>query len=256
MHPNLGIHYARSSISLDNLKWNWLHRQSAATNWGVRNGETLGFGIRATEIFWNLRCCTCVSRWRWWRRSFQIDWMYELEGDLVVRSKFGEIDSTNCTHLFGRCSRGETTGSSDENPGWFGSIGDYTTQLYRDYFISHEIRIPSWSNKDFMECHVRTLITAQMNTEHEMYCCYSVRSNPTKKTHRWIQHPCTCKTERQGTLAERLRAGRPWKRSWHTITAGVFPCWKWGDFAAMSGFCRVNSMEIGAISDMKMKCKM
>ena len=69
--------------------------------------------------------------------------MYELEGDLVVRSNFGEIDSTNCTHLFGRCSRGETTGSSDENPGWFGSIGDYTTQLYRDYFISHEIRIPS-----------------------------------------------------------------------------------------------------------------
>ena len=32
--------------------------------------------------------------------------------------------------------------SSDENPGWLGNIRDYTTQLYRDYFISHEIRIP------------------------------------------------------------------------------------------------------------------
>ena len=59
-------------------------------------------------------------------------------------------------------------------------------QLYRDYFIRHEIRIPSWTNQDFMECHVWTLITAQMNTEHDMYCCYSVRSNPTKKTHRWF----------------------------------------------------------------------
>ena len=31
---------------------------------------------------------------------------------------------------------------SDENPGWLGNIRDYTTQLYRDYFRSHEIRIP------------------------------------------------------------------------------------------------------------------
>ena len=26
--------------------------------------------------------------------------------------------------------------SCDQNPGWFGSIGNYTTHLYRDYFIS------------------------------------------------------------------------------------------------------------------------
>ena len=27
----------------------------------------------------------------------------------------------------------------------------HTTQLYRDYFINHEIRIPSLTNQDFME---------------------------------------------------------------------------------------------------------
>ena len=32
--------------------------------------------------------------------------------------------------------------SSVQNPGWLGYIRDYTTQLYRDYFISHDIRIP------------------------------------------------------------------------------------------------------------------
>ena len=35
-------------------------------------------------------------------------------------------------------------------PGWLGYIEDYvTTQLYRDYFISHEIRIPIFTNQDF-----------------------------------------------------------------------------------------------------------
>ena len=33
--------------------------------------------------------------------------------------------------------------SSEKNPGWLFYIGDYTTQLYRDYFINHySIRIP------------------------------------------------------------------------------------------------------------------
>ena len=27
--------------------------------------------------------------------------------------------------------------SSDQNPGWFGYIGYYITEVYRDYFISH-----------------------------------------------------------------------------------------------------------------------
>ena len=31
--------------------------------------------------------------------------------------------------------------------GWLGYIGDDTTQFYRDYFISHEIRIPSLTNQ-------------------------------------------------------------------------------------------------------------
>ena len=44
--------------------------------------------------------------------------------------------------------------SNEKKPGWLGYIGDfYTPQLYRDYFINHEIRIPinhpgffSWLN--------------------------------------------------------------------------------------------------------------
>ena len=27
--------------------------------------------------------------------------------------------------------------SNEKEPGWLGYIGDYTTQLYRDYFINH-----------------------------------------------------------------------------------------------------------------------
>ena len=40
---------------------------------------------------------------------------------------------------------------SNEKPGplgWLGYIGDYVTaQLYRDYFINHDIRIPSLTNQ-------------------------------------------------------------------------------------------------------------
>ena len=32
--------------------------------------------------------------------------------------------------------------SHEKIPGCLGYIGDYTTQLYGDYFINHEIRIP------------------------------------------------------------------------------------------------------------------
>ncbi len=32
--------------------------------------------------------------------------------------------------------------SNEKKPGYFLYIGDYTTQLYKDYFINHEIRIP------------------------------------------------------------------------------------------------------------------
>ena len=32
--------------------------------------------------------------------------------------------------------------SNEKNLGWLGYIRDYTTQLYRDYIINHEIRIP------------------------------------------------------------------------------------------------------------------
>lgn len=37
-----------------------------------------------------------------------------------------------------------------------------TTQLKREYFISHEIRILSWSNQDFMECQRRVLNVAHV----------------------------------------------------------------------------------------------
>ena len=42
--------------------------------------------------------------------------------------------------------------SSNEKRGpwlWTGYIGDYTAQLFRDYFINHELRIPSLNNQDF-----------------------------------------------------------------------------------------------------------
>ena len=32
-------------------------------------------------------------------------------------------------------------------------VGDCTPQSHWEYFISHEIRIPSWTNQYFMECH-------------------------------------------------------------------------------------------------------
>ena len=32
--------------------------------------------------------------------------------------------------------------SNEKNTGYLLYIGDYTTQLYGDYFINHEIRIP------------------------------------------------------------------------------------------------------------------
>ena len=48
-------------------------------------------------------------------------------------------------------------------PGWLGYIGDYTTQLYGDYFINHEIRIPIEINQYFMESKgPRVFFAAQM----------------------------------------------------------------------------------------------
>ena len=41
--------------------------------------------------------------------------------------------------------------SNEKNPGCLVYIGGYTTQLYRDYFISHDIRIPFLNNQYFME---------------------------------------------------------------------------------------------------------
>ena len=42
-----------------------------------------------------------------------------------------------------------------QNPGWLSYIGVYTyhTHLYRDYSISHDIRIPFLTSQDSMECH-------------------------------------------------------------------------------------------------------
>ena len=34
---------------------------------------------------------------------------------------------------------------------WLGYIGDYTTQLYIEIIINHEIRIPELTNQDSME---------------------------------------------------------------------------------------------------------
>ena len=45
---------------------------------------------------------------------------------------------------------GQSKLSSVENPGWLFDIGDYvTTQLYRDYFINHDIRIPVFNQPGF-----------------------------------------------------------------------------------------------------------
>ena len=44
------------------------------------------------------------------------------------------------------------------DPSFLLYIGMKTAQLYRDYFISHEIRIPMNPNQDFMECHVFLLV--------------------------------------------------------------------------------------------------
>ena len=38
-----------------------------------------------------------------------------------------------------------------KNPGYLRYTEDYTTQLYGDYFINHDIRIPSLTNQDSME---------------------------------------------------------------------------------------------------------
>ena len=43
-----------------------------------------------------------------------------------------------------------------------GIIYIYYPVMFRDYFISHEIRIPSWTNQDFMECQPKVLNIAQM----------------------------------------------------------------------------------------------
>ena len=45
--------------------------------------------------------------------------------------------------------------SSVQNPGWLFDIGDYTTQLYGDYFINHEIKIPINQRGWLMECRSR-----------------------------------------------------------------------------------------------------
>ena len=38
-----------------------------------------------------------------------------------------------------------------KKPGWLGYIGDYTSQVYRDYFINHDILGSLLNNQDFME---------------------------------------------------------------------------------------------------------
>ena len=52
--------------------------------------------------------------------------------------------------------------SSVQNPGWLGYIRDEQLPSYigiiYDYFISHEIRIPSSTNQDSMECRSRVLL--------------------------------------------------------------------------------------------------
>lgn len=58
---------------------------------GCEEWWNLGVWYQGHWNILNLRCCTCVSRWRWWRRSVQIDWMYESEGDHVVRKSTAQI---------------------------------------------------------------------------------------------------------------------------------------------------------------------
>ena len=49
--------------------------------------------------------------------------------------------------------------SSVQNPGWLFYIEEYTTQLYRDYFISHDRRIPINQPGLNGSCHSRVWFT-------------------------------------------------------------------------------------------------
>ena len=84
-HRNQHHPLRRSCISLDNLKWNWLHRQLAATNWGFRivkpwvlyQGQ---WNISKSEMLY-----MCIQM-KMMKKVF-LDWMYELEG---VRSLYND----------------------------------------------------------------------------------------------------------------------------------------------------------------------
>ena len=69
-------------------------------------------------------------------------------------------------------------------PGCLGYIGDGNpTQLYRDYFINHEIRMPSLTNQDSMES--KSVFFRGIQVEFCGFCCVSahvVRSSVTTTT--------------------------------------------------------------------------
>ena len=96
---------------------------------------------------------------------------------IILKTDVADVTFDNKTHHFFQ----QKHMSSVQNPGWLFYIEDYTTQLYRDYFISHEIRVPSLTNQYFMECHVRVWFTLRI-------CVWCVcRFFSLKKTC-WKQH--------------------------------------------------------------------
>ena len=78
--------------------------------------------------------------------------------------------------------------SSDQNPGYFLYLGDHMLPSYKGITISCEIRIPSWTNQYFMECHVRVLCNgAQLLLLDRIFCrtCHSRLTQTGKPT--WMK---------------------------------------------------------------------
>ena len=74
----------------------------------------------------------------------QIEWCYKTSSSLTEnQQKTGQsLSKISLTHHL----------SNEKNPGWLGYIGDEILPSYiGDYFINHEIRIPSLTIQYFME---------------------------------------------------------------------------------------------------------
>ena len=66
-------------------------------------------------------------------------------------------------------SASQTQVSSDQNPRWLGSIGDYSTQLYRDYY--KDPYQPTVFHGSWFMSRLWVLITAQWCHGQSSMCC-------------------------------------------------------------------------------------